>query len=47
MLIYNKYRNKRNIPNTPAQTVKPIRLLITEENKKFLELLNIKVKHNV
>lgn len=47
MILYYKYKNKKNITNTPIETVKPTRPPLTEENKAFLKLLNLQVKRNV
>lgn len=47
MIIYNKSQQKSVNLNTPTSTVKATRPKLTEENKKFLKLLNLKVKKNV
>lgn len=47
MIIYNKSKQKSDNVNTPTRTIEPRRLKLTEENKKFLRLLNLKVNKNV
>lgn len=47
MIIYNKYKYKRNVVNIPARHVTATRPPLTKENKDFLKLLKLKVKHHV
>lgn len=47
MIIYNKTIQKKINQYTPVNTVEAIRPNLTEENKTFLKLLNLKVKQNV
>lgn len=47
MIIYNKSKQKNLNLNTPKTIAKAIRPKLTEENKKFLKLLKLKVNKNV
>lgn len=47
MIIYNKSKEYKIYKDTSIKSVKAIGPKLSEQNKEFLKLLNLKVKKNV